>query len=304
MVSMLSFDGQVAVVTGAGRGLGRSYALELARRGAAVVVNDVATDEDGGPVAASAVAEICAAGGKATVSADDIASAGGGAAVVGRAMEEFGRIDVLIHNAGVLRPAMFGDLAAEQVAQVLDVHLVAAFELLRAAWPRFVAQGYGRVVLTSSSSTFGHPGNSNYAAAKAGLLGLTTTLAIEGADHDIKVNALLPSAPSLMGVDNPLIGPDTAQVYESLGRFGTRRSIESVTPMAVYLASRACGVTGAAYSALAGRYARVFTGVTSGWTSDDPEPSAEDVLAHIEQIDDRSTYTVPASMLDEIRSVS
>lgn len=300
----ISFAGQVVVVTGAGRGLGRAYATALAERGAAVVVNDIGTDDSGRPRAELVVDEIVAAGGRAASCTDDVATATGGQAIIEAALGAFGAVDVVVHNAGFLRPGLFEDLTASHVSEVVNVHLLGAFHVVQPAWQHMKSNGYGRVVLTSSSSTFGHQANSNYAAAKAGVLGLVTALAGEGASFGIKVNAVLPYAVSNIAKDNPLVGPDNAAIRGALDALTPRRSHESVAPLVAFLASQECGVSGQAFSALAGRYARVFSGVTDGWMSADPEPTPESVAEHMGEIGDTTSFMVPATMLEEIRAVA
>src|SRR4029077_17436716 len=199
----LIFDGRVAVVTGAGGGLGRSHALELARRGAQVVVNDLggAVDGTGGSASAAeqGVGEIRAAGGEAVANADSVATPDGGTAIVECALDTFGRIDIVVNNAGILRDAAFKNVTPELLDAVIDVHLKGAFNVLRTAWPVLREQNYGRVVNTSSGSgLFGNFGQSNYGAAKAGLMGLTRVLSIEGARNNVMVNAIAPIARTRM----------------------------------------------------------------------------------------------------------
>ncbi|MGE0307230.1 MAG: SDR family NAD(P)-dependent oxidoreductase [Acidimicrobiia bacterium] len=303
-MSPISFQGQVAVVTGAGRGLGRAYALGLAARGAAVVVNDIGIDGSEVSRAEAVVDEIIAAGGRAVSCRVDVMTPEGGQYLVQEALDTFGSIEVVIHNAGFLRPGLVEDLTPQDIDDVLGVHLRAAFHVVQPAWRQMKTNGYGRVVLTSSSSTFGHQANSNYAAAKAGVLGLTTALAGEGAGHGIRVNAVMPYAVSSIAKDNPLVGDDNPAIRGALDTLTSRRSPESVAPLVLYLASRECVVTGQAFSALAGRYARAFSGVTNGWISADPEPSLEAIADHMSLIGDTTSFIVPGSMLDEILSVS
>ncbi len=199
----LSFDGQVAIVTGAGGGLGRSHALELARRGALVVVNDLGGAVDGTGSSATAaeqvVAEIRAAGGDAVANGDSVATPEGGEAIVQCAVDNYGRIDVVVNNAGILRDAAFKNVTPELLDPVIDVHLKGAFNVLRHAWPRLREQNYGRIVnTTSGSGMFGNFGQSNYGAAKAGLMGLTRVLSIEGERNNVRVNAIAPIAHTRM----------------------------------------------------------------------------------------------------------
>lgn len=300
----ISFAGQVVVITGAGRGLGRAYARTFASRGAAVVVNDIGTDDGGRSRAEQVVSEIVSAGGRAVSCPDDVTTANGGQRIVDAALKAFGAVDVVIHNAGFLRPGLFEDLSAQHISEVVNVHLLGAFHVVQPAWRHMKENGYGRVVLTSSSSTFGHQANSNYAAAKAGVLGLVTALAGEGASFGIKVNAVLPYAVTDIAKDNPLVGPDNAAIRGALDALIPRRSHESVAPLVAFLASQECGVSGQAFSALAGRYARVFFGVADGWMSADPEPTPESIAEHMGEIGDTGSFIAPATILDEIRAVA
>jgi NAD(P)-dependent dehydrogenase (short-subunit alcohol dehydrogenase family) len=294
------FEGHVAVVTGAGRGLGRAYALELGRRGASVVVSDVGRDADGSR-ADAVVAELEALGARAVATGLDVAAPDGAAAVVDLAASTFGGVSVVIHNAGFLRPHLVADLSDQEISAVLDVHLTAAIRLAREAWPLMRGKGYGRIVLTSSGSSFGHMGQANYVAAKAGVIGLARALALEATDVDIRTNCILPYAQSLIGVENPLPGADEGRIRPILNSMNSRRTPESVVPMVTYLASPACAVNGEAFSALAGRYARVMLALTTGWIADDPATvTAEAIGAHLGQITDPRGAVYPSSMEDEV----
>ena len=194
----MNFDDQVAIVTGAGGGLGRCHALELARRGASVVVNDLGSAVDGTGASISAaqavVDEITSAGGTAIANGDSVATEEGGAAIVAAAMDAFGQADILINNAGILRDAAFKNMTAEQVDAVISVHLSGAFNVTRAVWPVMREQNYGRIVQTTSGTgLFGNFGQTNYGAAKMGLVGMMHVLAIEGARNGIAINAVAPS---------------------------------------------------------------------------------------------------------------
>jgi len=288
-VQELAFDAQVAVVTGAGGGLGRQYALALAARGARVIVNDVGSSVSGegadeGPAAAVA-REITDAGGEAVPDAHSVATAAGGAAIIATAVEAFGRIDILINNAGVLRDKAFHNLTDELLDPVIDVHLKGAFNVTRPAWPKMREQGYGRVLMaTSNSGLLGNFGQSNYGAAKMGLVGLTRVLAAEGAKYNIKVNAIAPLA-------------RTRMTEELLGPLVTKLAPELVAPVAVWLVHRDVGVSGEVYSAAGGRVARFFTGLTRGYYN--PALTAEDVRDHFDEVRDQSGYIVPAGPADE-----
>jgi NAD(P)-dependent dehydrogenase (short-subunit alcohol dehydrogenase family) len=276
----LSFDGQVAIVTGAGGGIGRAHALELARRGARVVVNDlggtVEGDGSSATKASAVVAEIREAGGEAVASTDSVATADGGAAIVQTAVDAFGTVDILINNAGILRDASFKNVTPDLLDPVLDVHLKGAFNVTRPAWLIMSEQGRGRIVNTSSGSgLFGNFGQSNYAAAKMGLIGLTRVLAIEGERKGIKTNAIAPIAKTRM----------TANV---MGEAADAYAPEMITPVVVYLAHRSCQVNGHFYSVGAGKVCRVFVGSTPG--IEDPGLTPELVAAEIDRIDDTKTF--------------
>ncbi|WP_445170406.1 SDR family NAD(P)-dependent oxidoreductase [Mycolicibacterium sp. Dal123E01] len=260
------FDDRVAVVTGAGRGLGREYALLLAGLGAKVVVNDpggALTGEGGdtGP-AQQVVDEITAAGGEAIASTESVATAAGGEAIIAAAADRYGRIDVLIHNAGIVRRAPLAEMTAEDFDSVLDVHLRGAFHVVRPAFPVMCEAGYGRIVLTSSiGGLYGNHAVANYAAAKAGVIGLSHVAALEGAEHGVRSNVIVPAAVTRMAE-----GLDTS-AYPPMGA-------DLVAPVVGWLAHETCSVTGEILTAIAGRVARMAvvesTGVYQGtWTVDD-----------------------------------
>jgi len=287
----LGFDGKVAIITGAGGGLGRSHALELANRGALIVVNDLggSVDGQGGShtAAQQVVDEIKAAGGDAVPNYDSVATPEGGENIVKTAVDTFGRVDIIINNAGILRDTSFKNMTKEMLEPVIDVHLKGAFYVTRPAWQLMRDQGYGRIVNTSSAAgVFGNFGQTNYGAAKMGLVGLTRVLAVEGAKNNIKVNAIAPVARTRMTEE--LLGP----IAEKLGP-------EFVTPVVTYLVHESCPVTGEVYSVGGGRVARVFIGVTPGIT--DPDLTAESVRDQFDQIRDEKDYEVPANLGDEMR---
>ena len=287
----LGFDGKVAIITGAGGGLGRSHALDLAKRGALVVVNDLGGSVDGtgsGTTAAQTVVdEIKAAGGEAVANYDSVATPEGGESIVNAAIEAFGRVDIVINNAGILRDKAFHNMTPDLLNPVLDVHLKGAFHVTRPAWAKMREQGYGRVVNTSSGAgVFGNFGQTNYGAAKMGLVGFTRVLAVEGAKHNIKANAIAPVAKTRMTED--LLGP----IAEGLRP-------EYVTPLVTYLAHEDCPVSGEIYSVGGGRVARVFLGVTPGYTNKD-SLTPEDVRDHFDQIRDETDYAVPANLNEEL----
>ena len=290
---VIRFDDQVVVITGAGGGLGRAYAHLLAARGARVVVNDAGPAVDGAGVdrepADAVVAEIRESGGEAVANYDSVASEQGGAAVVAAAIEHYGRLDGLIHNAGILRDRSFVKMRAEDVDPVLDVHLKAAFFVGRPAYEQMKAQQYGRIVLTTSASgLFGTFGQSNYGAAKAGLFGLMRVLNTESAGKDIRVNCIAPSA-------------RTRMTEELLGPLSEQLDPKHVAPLVAYLCSRQCDFGGEVFSAGGGRYARIFVGLTSGWYSGGELASVENVAARMDRIMATERYTIPASGMDELR---
>jgi NAD(P)-dependent dehydrogenase (short-subunit alcohol dehydrogenase family) len=252
----LRFDGRVAVVTGGGRGLGRSYALLLASKGAKIVVNDPggALTGDGADAAPAddVVREITAAGGEAVASTDSVATAAGGNAIVEAALDAFGRIDILIHNAGNVRRGSLKEMSHEDFDAVLDVHLRGAFNVVRPAFPVMCRAGYGRIVLTSSiGGLYGNHEVANYAAAKAGVIGLSNVAALEGAADGVTCNVIVPAAVTRMAE-----GIDTS-AYPPMGP-------ELVAPVVGWLAHESCSVTGETFVALAGRVARAVVAESPG----------------------------------------
>ncbi|HWA67835.1 MAG TPA: SDR family NAD(P)-dependent oxidoreductase [Mycobacteriales bacterium] len=289
----ITFDGRVAVVTGAGGGLGRTYALEMARRGAKVVVNDLGGSVDGtggdDTAAQKVVDEIKAAGGEAVPSYDSVSTPEGGENIVKTAVDAFGKVDVVINNAGILRDKSFAKLEWADLDAVLDVHLKGAFYVSQPAFKVMKENGYGRFVFTSSNAgVFGNFGQANYAAAKMGLVGLSNVLAIEGAKAGIKSNVVCPVAATRM-------------TMELLGDAASALQAETVTPLVTFLASEACELTHETFSAAGGRYARVFIGLAQGWYGGKGHtPTAEDVLDNLDQIEKQDGYIVPTSIQDEL----
>jgi NAD(P)-dependent dehydrogenase (short-subunit alcohol dehydrogenase family) len=265
-MAQLRFDNRVAVITGAGRGLGRAYALLLASRGAKVVVNDPGTSLkgdgiDAGP-AQEVVREIGAAGGDAVACTESVATPKGGKAIVDAALDHYGRIDILIHNAGVVRRAPLAEMTYEDFEIVLDVHLRGAFHVVRPAFPLMCKAGYGRIVLTSSiNGLYGNYKNANYSVAKAGAIGLSNVAALEGAEHNVKSNVILPAAVTRMseGVDTSTFPPMPP---------------EMVASAVGWLAHECCPITGEMLISAAGRVARAYVAETPGvyrsaWTIED-----------------------------------
>jgi NAD(P)-dependent dehydrogenase (short-subunit alcohol dehydrogenase family) len=292
-MSEIRFDGRVAIITGAGGGLGRSHALELARRGAQVVVNDLGGAMDGtgsGSAAADLVVkEIQESGGTAVANYDSVATPDGGEAIVKTALDNFGQLDVVVNNAGILRDRSFAKMSQEELELVLDVHLKGAFFVSQPAFRVMKERNYGRFIFTASAAgVFGNFGQSNYGAAKMGLVGLSNVLAQEGEKNNIKSNVIAPIALTRM-------------TETIMGGMGLKLDPEYVTSLVVYLTSEECELTHEIYSVGAGRYARVFVGLCPGWTDiESASIDAEDVRDHIAQIRSESDYIVPGSAADEM----
>jgi NAD(P)-dependent dehydrogenase (short-subunit alcohol dehydrogenase family) len=302
--AVIRFDGEVAIVTGAGRGLGRLYALELARRGAAVLVNDLGGTMHGAGadegVAQGVVEEIRAAGGTAMASTHSVATPEGGAAIVDMALEHFGRLDAVVSNAGIFNTLPFDALGAEEWRRMLGVHLDGAFYLSQPAFKVMKEQGYGRLVfIASSAGLFGQPESAHYAAAKAGIVGLTNVIAIEGAPFGVLANSVLPFGYSRMVSET--VGDRDQFPAES--SFLHAIEPDLVVPIVVYLASRTCKVTHHNYSACAGRFSRVFVGLGHGWLAEGAHPSADDVGARFDDISSVEPFIVPDSIFDEVAEV-
>jgi NAD(P)-dependent dehydrogenase (short-subunit alcohol dehydrogenase family) len=296
VVSEYSFEGRVAVVTGGGRGIGRSYARLLASRGALVVVNDLGGSMGGrgedADVAVKVVAAIVGDGGSAVADGSDVSTPEGGESLIGTAVEQFGRVDILVNNAGIIRWAGFPEADVENLADHLAVHVTGSFNTARAAWPHMVDQAYGRIVMTTSSGLFGLPANLSYAAAKGAVIGLTRSLSTAGAAHGIKVNSIAPGAFTRMA------GRSTTEA-DSTGGGGdaNQMSPDLVAPMAAFLAHQDCPVSGEVYAAGFGRFARIFIASTEGYVHPTTEPTIEDVARHWEAINDETGYYVPTDLM-------
>ncbi len=291
----LRFDDRVAVITGAGRGLGRSYALLLASRGAKIIVNDPGVGmkgdgTDAGP-AQEVVQEIIAAGGEAVACTESVATAEGGKAIIDCAIENYGRVDIVIHNAGIVRRAMLDEISYDDFESVLDVHLRGGFHVVRPAFPHMKKAGYGRIVMTGSiNGLYGNVGAVNYSMAKAGLIGLSNVAALEGAEFGIKSNVILPAAVTRMseGVDTSAFPP---------------MDPELVAPAVAWLAHESCEVSGEMLASAAGRVARAYAAETPGvyqpsWTV---EQIGEQIDA-IRNTDEPLIFPpVPTGHLDHLR---
>jgi NAD(P)-dependent dehydrogenase (short-subunit alcohol dehydrogenase family) len=269
----MNFEDRVAIVTGGAAGLGRAHAKLLASRGAAVLVNDLADP-------AEVVAEILEEGGEAAADTNSVATPEGGEAIVAGALERFGRIDIVVNNAGIVRDKTFGKMTPDLLEPVLDVHLKGAFYVTGPAYRQMREQGYGRIVSTTSAAgLFGNFGQTNYGAAKAGLLGLTRVLALEGKKYGVQANLLAPIAATEMSAG--LLDEDWER----------RLRPELVSPAVAWLAHEDCRVSGEIIAAAAGRVARIFIGETAGFYS--PQLTLEDVRDNWVQICDEDGYSVP-----------
>jgi NAD(P)-dependent dehydrogenase (short-subunit alcohol dehydrogenase family) len=294
MSVQLGYDGKVVIITGAGGGLGRQHALLMASRGALVVINDLGGAVDGSGsdkgAAERVVDEIKALGGEAVADTNSVATPDGGKAIVKTAVDAFGRVDVLVNNAGILRDKAFHNLSfdtteADLLNPVLDVHLKGAFYVTQPAWVVMREQGYGRIISTSSAAgIFGNFGQTNYGAAKMGLVGFTRVLAVEGAKYNIKANAIAPLALTRM-TENLMSG------------LGDKLDPGLVSPLVAFLAHEDCPVSGQVFSVGGGRVAQVFIGETKGYHN--AHLSMEDVRDNWDTITDRDGYAVPNNLGEE-----
>jgi len=294
-MSEIRFDDRVAIVTGAGGGLGKTYALELARRGAKVVVNDLGGAADGtgagSSMADEVVKEIEAAGGMAVANYDSVSTPEGGEAIVQTAVDNFGKVDIVINNAGILRDKSFSKLEPENLEIVLDVHLKGAFFVSQPAFRVMKENNFGRFIFTASGAgIFGNFGQTNYGAAKMGLVGLSSVLAVEGARNNIKCNVIAPIARTRL--TEQLLGPMAEHLDPAF-----------VTPLVVYLSSEACELTHEIFDVGGGRYARIFVGLCPGWTAPKGGPPAvEDIEANLGTILETEGYGIPESIAGEMQS--
>jgi NAD(P)-dependent dehydrogenase (short-subunit alcohol dehydrogenase family) len=282
----LRFDGRVAIVTGAGAGLGRCHALLLGARGASVLVNDVDAAN-----AARTVKEIEDAGGQAAADTHDVSTAEGGEAIVGAAVHAFGKVDVLVNNAGIVRDRAFHNLSAGERDAVLGVHVLGAFNVTQPAWRLMREAGYGRVLFTTSAAgLWGNFGQTNYSLAKAGLIGLSHTLALEGARNGINSNAIAPVAA-------------TAMTDGLLGKLTDVSDPALVSPAVAWLCHESCTASGHVYSVGGGRIARVVTTLTPGFVSKDVPLTAEAIRDNWEAISATEPGKPATSMADDFRAL-
>jgi len=294
-MSEIRYDGRVAVITGAGGGLGKTYALDLGRRGAKVVVNDLGGSADGtgggSSMADQTVKEITEAGGEAVANYDSVSTPEGGEGIIQTALDNFGKVDVVINNAGILRDKTFVKLEPEHLEAVIDVHLKGAFFVSQPAFRNMKENGYGRFIFTASGAgIFGNFGQTNYGAAKMGLVGLMNVLAVEGAKYNIKCNTIAPIAKTRL--TEGLLGPMAEHLDPNY-----------VTPLVTFLASEQCDLTHEVFDVGGGRYARIFVGLAKGWTAaKDVVPAAEDIQKNLGQIREQEGYTVPDSIAGEMQA--
>jgi NAD(P)-dependent dehydrogenase (short-subunit alcohol dehydrogenase family) len=294
-MSEIRFDDRVAVITGAGGGLGKTYALEFAKRGGKIVVNDLggASDGTGGSssMADQVVKEIEEAGGTAVANYDSVSTPEGGESIIQTAVDNYGQVDIVVNNAGILRDKSFVKLSPEELEIVIDVHLKGAFFVSQPAFRVMKERNYGRFIHTSSGAgVFGNFGQTNYGAAKMGLVGLSNVLAVEGAKYNIKSNAIAPIAKTRLTED--LLGP-----------MADRLQPDHVTPLVVYLCSEQNEETHCIYDVGGGRYARIFIGMAPGWAKKDGVASVEEIQANFAQIQEPGEYIIPTSIADELTSV-
>jgi len=311
MTSAIDFTGRVAIVTGSGSGLGRSHAIELARRGAKLVVNDLGGSTRG--VGASSdpvdkvVATIRAAGGEAVGNYDSVADRAGGKAIVETAMDNYGRIDILINNAGIIRTDRFEDMSEEDIRTVLDVHVMGGFNVTQPAYARMKAAGYGRILFTGSGSgMFGHAWAANYGAAKGAIYGMAQSIALDGEQYGIACNVLLPVAKGRFGdemgdgyFETKRFADDAAKV--DFDWFVKRADPAFASALAVWLVSEQCRTTKGTFTSAGGRYAALHAALCDGWIApeDAGPPRAEDIAAHWAAINASVSGQSPHNVYDE-----
>ena len=290
-MSGINFENKTVVVTGAGNGLGKAYAFEFANRGANVVVNDIggSVTGDGSENAPAdvVVEEINYSGGSAVANYDSVATKQGGESIIESALSNFGSVDAVVNNAGILRDKSFAKMEEDDLNAIIDVHLKGTFFVCQPAFIQMKEQGYGRFVNVSSpSGLFGNFGQLNYGAAKMGIVGLTNVLAIEGAKYNIKANVIAPNAATRM--TETLFGEDMSKLL----------TVDNITPLVVYLASEQCEITHEIFSAGGGRFARIGISTDVGYFN--ATAKAEDIFANIDEIRDLSNSIYPTSLADEL----
>ena len=290
-------DDKVAIITGAGGGLGRCHALLMAERGARVVVNDLGGAADGRGSSDSAadrvVAEIRDAGGEAVANYDSVATPEGGAAICQTAVDAYGTVDIVVNNAGFLRDKSFAKLEPDDLDAILDVHLKGAFFVSQPAFKIMKEHGYGRFVhTTSAAGLFGNFGQANYAAAKMGLVGLSSVIAIEGAKAGINSNVVAPLA-------------KTRLTEELMGPMADKVQPEQVSGLVTYLCSAQCELTHEVFSAGGGRVARVFVGLGKGWLGGKGAvPTPEEIVDNLDEIRSTDDFIVPGAATDEMMQMA
>jgi NAD(P)-dependent dehydrogenase (short-subunit alcohol dehydrogenase family) len=292
----LRLDGRVAIVTGAGSGLGRAHALLLAQRGAAVVANDVGGDAGGrgrSDAVDVVVSEIRAAGGRAVGNLDSVATRPGGYAMVEQALDTFSGLDIVVANAGIVRNGRYEDYREQDFHDIVDVHLKGSFWVTQAAYRVMKEQRYGRVVFTTSGSAlYGQPNSPGYVAAKSGVVGLMNSLAVEGAEYGVLANAVAPIAYTRLTA--AAFGPALEQ----------RARPELVSALVVYLVSEQCAVNREVFELGAGTYSRVFVGRTSGVVLDSSRPiGPEAVVERLDEIRDTSHFSIPKDVMAMLSDV-
>jgi NAD(P)-dependent dehydrogenase (short-subunit alcohol dehydrogenase family) len=299
-MNTVNVKGRVAVVTGAGRGLGRDYANLLAKRGARVVVNDLGTDGDGHgrdqSVADAATADIVERGGEAVADYSDITSVDGGEAVIARALDAFGGIDIVVNNAGICGSQLFEDSTLSDFEHYMSVHLGGHVNVTKAAWPHLVRQKHGRIICTESSSgLYSMRGQATYAAAKGAVHGLMRSLAVEGEDHGILANSIEPGGFSRM---HPAAISDPKQ----LERMRVSMPPELVALAIVWLSSDECGVSGNVYTVRSGLIVRIGIGFGTGYFH--PQLTPELIAEHQAAADSLDGFYEPKDVLDGLRATT
>ncbi len=286
-MASIDLGGQAAIVTGAGRGIGRAHAIMLGARGAGVVVNDIGTEIDGSggdrSVAEAVAEEVRAAGGKAVASTADVATPEGGADMVRQCLDAFGRVDMLVHNAGIVVGAAFAEQSLVDVRRTIDLHLMGAYHVGQPAYREMIARKYGRIVFTTSGAIFGHPMVHAYAAAKLALVALARCVHEESrmAGLDIKVNVMGPIAATRMARDT------------QKQRFGDLMDPTNVAAVVTYLLSPQCAVSGETFQAGGSHAARIFLGMTRGWASGKTGLQPEEVARHLDDVMALEDYLIP-----------